>query len=162
MPTVSHRLDSFASPAPSQEIPFQAVFLLFAWNTRITTLPCRAVSFPIRNRNLKNHIVPCSCRGSRYFARSMPNFFMREISVVRLIPMRAAAPSGPPTRPLVTFRVRTISSCASASRCARHRSLSAVETQFSDRSLQRRTAGKDHRTLDEILQLTNIPRPIPT
>ena len=26
--------------------------------------------------------------------RSMPNFFIREISVVRLIPMRAAAPSG--------------------------------------------------------------------
>jgi AIR synthase related protein, N-terminal domain len=42
--------------------------------------------------------------------RSMPNRFMREISVVRLIPMRAAAPSGPPTRPLVTLSRRTISS----------------------------------------------------
>ena len=40
----------------------------------------------------------------------MPNFFMREISVVRLIPMRAAVPWGPPTRQLVTFRVRKISS----------------------------------------------------
>ena len=30
--------------------------------------------------------------GSRCFAGSMPNFFMREISVVRLMPMRAAAP----------------------------------------------------------------------
>src|SRR5580700_5944056 len=39
----------------------------------------------------------------------MPNFFMRDRSVVRLIPMRAAAPSGPPTRPLVTLRMRTIS-----------------------------------------------------
>src|SRR5258708_39746281 len=47
--------------------------------------------------------------GSRCFAGSMPNFFMREISVVRLIPMRAAAPSGPPTRPLVTLKRRTIS-----------------------------------------------------
>ena len=46
----------------------------------------------------------------------MPNFFMREMSVVRLIPMRAAAPPGPPTRPLVTFRMRTISSRSLASR----------------------------------------------
>jgi hypothetical protein len=39
----------------------------------------------------------------------MPNFFMREISVVRLIRMRAAH-SEPPTRPLVSVRARTISS----------------------------------------------------
>ena len=79
----------------------------------------------------------------------MPNFFMREISVVRLIPMRAAAPSGPPTRPLVNFRVPTISSCSLA--------VPAVVAEFSDGSLQRGAAGKDHRTLDEIFQLTNIP-----
>ena len=54
-------------------------------------------------------------KGSRCVRESMPNFFMREISVVRLIPMRAAAPSGPPTRPLVTLRRRTISSRSSAS-----------------------------------------------
>jgi hypothetical protein len=47
---------------------------------------------------------------------SIPSFFRREISVVRLMSMRAAAPSGPPTRPFVTFRVRTISSRSSASR----------------------------------------------
>jgi hypothetical protein len=29
----------------------------------------------------------------------MPNFFMREIMVVRFMPMRAAAPSGPAIRP---------------------------------------------------------------
>ena len=45
----------------------------------------------------------------------MPNFFIREISVVRLIPMRAAAPSGPPTLPLVTLRMRRISSRSLAS-----------------------------------------------
>src|SRR5713226_9363762 len=45
-----------------------------------------------------------SCRGST------PSFFMREISVVRLSPIRAAAPSVPATRPLVAFRIRKISS----------------------------------------------------
>src|ERR1700758_3846882 len=40
----------------------------------------------------------------------MPNFFMRDRSVVRLIPMRAAAPSAPPTRPLLSPSARTISS----------------------------------------------------
>ena len=48
--------------------------------------------------------------GHDILRQSMPNFFMREISVVRLIPMRAAAPSGPPTRPLVSLKRRTISS----------------------------------------------------
>ena len=38
----------------------------------------------------------------------------------------------------------------------------AVVAQFPDWRLQRRAVGKDHRTLDEILQLTNIPRPMPT
>src|SRR5260221_4570565 len=31
---------------------------------------------------------------------SMPNFLIREISVVRLIAIRTAAPSAPPTRPI--------------------------------------------------------------
>src|ERR1035437_8640258 len=39
---------------------------------------------------------------------SMPSFFMREISVVRLRPARAAAPSVPPTRPLVSSRMPVI------------------------------------------------------
>jgi hypothetical protein len=47
-------------------------------------------------------------RGYNTFRGSMPNFFMREISVVRLMSMRAAAPSGPATRPFVIFRMRTI------------------------------------------------------
>src|SRR5580700_7290152 len=34
--------------------------------------------------------------------------------------------------------------------------------QFRDRRLQRRAVGKDYRTLDEVLQLANIPRPMPT
>ena len=46
--------------------------------------------------------------GYNTFRGSMPNFFIREISVVRLMSMRAAAPSGPATRPFVTFRMRTI------------------------------------------------------
>ena len=41
---------------------------------------------------------------------SMPSFFMREMSVVRLSPIRAAAPPAPPTRPAVSFKMRTISS----------------------------------------------------
>jgi len=90
----------------------------------------------------------------------MPNFFMREISVVRLMSMRAAAPSGPPTHPLVTFRTRTISSCSLASRVPTTGAFPAVVAQFSNRSLQRRAVGKDHRTLDEVFQLTNIPRPM--
>ncbi len=40
----------------------------------------------------------------------MPSFFMREISVVRFSPRRVAAPSGPPTRPLASLSMRTISS----------------------------------------------------
>jgi len=50
----------------------------------------------------------CLIGGYNTFRGSMPNFFMREISVVRLMSMRAAAPSGPATRPLVTFRIRRI------------------------------------------------------
>jgi hypothetical protein len=49
----------------------------------------------------------CVVRSHDTLRLSMPNVFMREISVVRLIPMRAAA-SGPPTRPLVTPRILTI------------------------------------------------------
>src|ERR1700685_109607 len=39
----------------------------------------------------------------------MPNFFIREKKVVRFIPRRAAAPSGPPTRPLHAVTARMIS-----------------------------------------------------
>ena len=46
----------------------------------------------------------------------IPSFFMREINVVRLTSIRAAAPSGPATRPFVIFRKRTISSRSFASR----------------------------------------------
>src|SRR5947207_11469740 len=44
------------------------------------------------------------------FRGSMPSFFMREIRVVRLRPMRAAAPVGPATRPLLSFKTRMIAS----------------------------------------------------
>jgi len=47
----------------------------------------------------------------------MPNFLMREISVVRLMAIRAAAPSAPPTRPLVSPRTRMIS-CRAFSSCS--------------------------------------------
>ena len=42
--------------------------------------------------------------------------FMREIKVVRLIPMRSAAPSAPATRPFVAFRMRKISSRSASCR----------------------------------------------
>src|SRR5439155_9901880 len=47
---------------------------------------------------------------------SIPSFFMREIRVVRLRPMRAAAPLGPATRPLLSFKMRRIPSRSPASR----------------------------------------------
>src|SRR5216683_726453 len=47
------------------------------------------------------------------FRGSIPIFFIRVSKVVRLRPKRAAAPFGPPTRPLVSFRIRTILSCSS-------------------------------------------------
>ena len=47
------------------------------------------------------------------FRGSIPIFFIRVSKVVRLRPMRAAAPLGPPTRPLVSFSIRTILSCSS-------------------------------------------------
>src|SRR5579864_1264269 len=46
-------------------------------------------------------------------------------------------------------------------RARHHRGVPAIVAEFTDRSLERRTAGKDHRTLDEIFQLTNISRPMP-
>src|ERR1700677_1183200 len=47
------------------------------------------------------------------FRGSMPTFFIRVSKVVRLSPNRAAAPFGPPTRPLDSLRIRTIRSCSS-------------------------------------------------
>src|SRR6266704_3459539 len=44
---------------------------------------------------------------------SIPSFFIRVIRVVRFSPMRAAAPSGPPTRPFVSLRMRMIAFCSS-------------------------------------------------
>ena len=41
---------------------------------------------------------------------SIPSFFMREISVVRLTSIRIAAPLGPATRPCVSSSTRRISS----------------------------------------------------
>ena len=47
------------------------------------------------------------------FRGSMSIFFIRVSKVVRLSPKRTAAPFCPPTRPLVSFRTRTILSCSS-------------------------------------------------
>src|ERR1700724_1445360 len=44
----------------------------------------------------------CLAEGHNTLRGSIPSFFMREISVVRLISMRDAAPSGSPTRPFGT------------------------------------------------------------
>jgi len=40
----------------------------------------------------------------------MPNFLIRETRVLRLMPIRAAAPVAPPTRPLLSVSARSISS----------------------------------------------------
>jgi hypothetical protein len=47
------------------------------------------------------------------FRASIPSFFIRVSRVVRFRPKRAAAPFGPPTCPLVSFRIRTIVFCSS-------------------------------------------------
>src|ERR1700676_461347 len=47
------------------------------------------------------------------FRASIPSFFIRVSKVVRFRPKRAAAPFGPPTCPLVSFRIRTIVFCSS-------------------------------------------------
>src|SRR6266404_8446761 len=58
----------------------------------------------------------CLLEGHDTFRGSIPSFFMREIRVVRLISIRAAAPSVPATRPSVILSTRTISSRSLASR----------------------------------------------
>src|SRR3984893_918358 len=47
------------------------------------------------------------------FRRSIPILLIRVTKVVLFRPIRAAAPFGPPTRPLVSFRIRTILSRSS-------------------------------------------------
>src|ERR1700676_4944206 len=59
---------------------------------------------------------PVSSRPMRtygIFRASIPSFFIRVSRVVRFRPKRAAAPFGPPTCPLVSFRIRTIVFCSS-------------------------------------------------
>ena len=45
-----------------------------------------------------------------YCFGQMPNFLIREMRVLRLMPIRAAAPVAPPTRPLLSVSARSISS----------------------------------------------------
>src|SRR6266404_5476130 len=79
--------------------------------------PIPAVRCASRFRLANRHIQKgCLLEGHDTFRGSIPSFFMREIRVVRLIPMRAAAPSGPATRPFVIFRTRMASSRSFASR----------------------------------------------
>jgi len=47
-------------------------------------------------------------RHQQYCFACMPSFFMRESSVVRFNPRRAATPLSPPTRPLHSMSARTI------------------------------------------------------
>src|SRR5437660_620680 len=72
-----------------------------------------ASRFHLANRHIQKG---CLLEGHDTFRGSIPSFFMREIRVVRLIPMRAAAPFGPATRPFVIFSTRTASSRSLASR----------------------------------------------
>jgi hypothetical protein len=44
----------------------------------------------------------------------------------------------------------------------RAKGVPAVVAEFGGRSLQRCAMGKDHRTLDEVFQLANVPRPMPS
>jgi len=63
----------------------------------------------------------------------IPSLFMRETNVVRLTSIRAAAPSGPATRPFVIFRKRTISSRSFASRVPAIGVCPAIVAQFRNR-----------------------------
>src|SRR5258708_7682537 len=79
--------------------------------------PIPAVRCASRFRLANRHIQKgCLLEGHDTFRGSIPSFFMREIRVVRLISIRAAAPSVPATRPSVIFSTRTISSRSFASR----------------------------------------------
>src|SRR6266850_2702943 len=104
-----------------------------------------------------------SYKGSRCVRGSMPNFFVRAISVVRLISIRAAAPFGASYSFACDFQdADNLLAFMGFARAHHHRGVPAIVAQFADRSLERRTAGKDHRTLDEVFQLANISRPMPT
>src|SRR6202040_828754 len=66
----------------------------------------------------------------------MPNLVIREKKVVRFIPRRAAAPAGPPTRPLHAVSARTIASRCLRSYSSRRSILSLGEFVFFQRRAQ--------------------------
>jgi hypothetical protein len=73
-------------------------------------LPCNFLAIARRNSagvmSAFEILTPVKQKGIQspdhaYCSGLIPNFLIRESNVVRLIPMRAAAPSTPPTRPLL-------------------------------------------------------------
>jgi hypothetical protein len=87
----------------------------------------------------------------------MPIFFMREISVVRLISMRDAGTVGACYSPVCDSQDADDLIAFICFARARHRNVPAVVAQFIDRSMQRRPMRKDHRTLDEIVSSRIFP-----
>src|SRR6266851_8107894 len=99
---------------------------------------------------------------SRYFSRVNPEFLHARDQGRAFYPHACRSPVGACYSPI--RELQHADGLIAFIRFARpsHWIGPAVVAQFTDRSLQRRAVGKDHRTLDEIFQLTNIPRPMPT
>ena len=92
----------------------------------------------------------------------MPSFFNLEFSVVRFKPSRAAAPFAPAMTPLVSRSTRRICSRSVVSSVASSSDeASGGRSSSAKRRSQGRAFCKDHRALDEILEFSDIARPIP-
>src|ERR1700674_1763920 len=100
-------------------------------------------------------------RGSRYFSRVDPELLHArdERRALDIHARRSAVGAG--DSPVCDFQYADDLIAFISFARARHRSVPAVVAQFTDWNLQRCAVGKDHRTLDEMLQFTNIPRPMP-
>jgi hypothetical protein len=101
----------------------------------------------------------CLIEGHVTLRGSMANFFMGEVSVVRLIPMRAP-PVGTCYSPACDFQ--DADNLVAVIGFVRAGGVSDAVAEFSGRSAQRRAMSKDHRTFDEVFQLANVSRPMPT
>src|SRR5713226_7163049 len=77
----------------------------------------------------------------------MPSLRILELSVVRLSPRRAAAPSGPAINPLVSRRTRRLFSHG---------------LQLRQGGAKHATLRQDYGALNEVFQFAHISRPTPT
>src|SRR5882762_6283642 len=106
--------------------------------------------------------VETLARRSRYFSRVDPEFLHARDQGRAFDIHSCRGPIGACYAPICDFQYADDLIAFISFARPRHGSVPADVAQFPDWSLQRRAVGKDHRTLDEILQFTNIPWPMPT